>query len=157
LVLGLSATAAGERQDRPVTPAEQYQSLLKERDQLPDGLSKAKTTEERKQLRERLVSLPRRSLELAEKNPNDPVTVEALIQVVVLANGTAFPPGGKNTPGDKALALLVRDHVKSDKLGPACQWVVFGFHKSHEMFLRAVVEKNPHRVVQGLACLSLAQ
>src|SRR5262249_19825081 len=61
------------------------------------------------------------------------------------------------TPGDRALALLGRDHVRSDKLGPVCQQVVFGFHKSHEAFLRAVLEKNPHREVQGLACLSLAQ
>src|SRR5262249_34867013 len=54
-------------------------------------------------------------------------------------------------------ALLERDHAKSDKLGPACQLVAFGFHSSHETFLRAVVAMNPHREVQGLACLSLAQ
>src|SRR5262249_22036128 len=71
--------------------------------------------------------------------------------------GTAFPTGGKDSPGSKALAILQRDHAKSDKLGPACQWVVFGFHRSHESFLRAVVEKNPHAEMQGLACLSLAQ
>src|SRR5262249_3157686 len=51
----------------------------------------------------------------------------------------------------------VRDHVKSDKLGRACQHVAFGFHTSRETFLRAVVDQNPHREIQGLACLSLAQ
>ena len=35
--------------------------------------------------------------------------------------------------------------------------VLFGFRRSHETFLRTVLEKNPHREVQGLACLSLAQ
>jgi hypothetical protein len=51
----------------------------------------------------------------------------------------------------------VRDHVRSDNLGPVCQQALFGFHKSHETFLRAVLETNPHRQVQALACLSLAQ
>ena len=158
LVLGVSvALAAHEPQDMPVTPARQYQSLLKEREQLPDELSKAKTAEERTKLRERLLSLPLRFLKLAEKNPKDPVALKALIQTVALVNSTAFPATGKDTPGDRALALLRRDHVRSDKLGPVCQQIVFGFHKSHETFLRAVLERNPHRKVQALACLSLAQ
>jgi hypothetical protein len=158
LALGVSmAVAAHEPQDQPVLPAEQYEALLQERDQLPDALSKAKTAEERKKLRERLVSLPRRFLELAEKNPKDPVALEALIQTVALVNSTAFPEGGTDSPGDRALALLVRDHVRSDKLGPVCQQVIFGFHKRHEAFLRAVLEQNPHQEVQGLAYLSLAQ
>ncbi|HJZ59456.1 MAG TPA: redoxin domain-containing protein [Gemmataceae bacterium] len=158
LVLVVSAAlAAREPQDRTLTPAEQYQLLLKERDQLPDELSKAKTAEERKELRERLASLPLRFLQLAEKYPKDPVAVEALTQTVALAHGSAFPTIGPDTPGDRALALLVRDHVKSDRLGPACQHVAFGFHTSRETFLRAVLELNPHREVLGLACLSLAQ
>jgi hypothetical protein len=55
------------------------------------------------------------------------------------------------------LALLLRDHVRSDKLGSVCQQVLFGFHQSHEQFLREVLAMNPHPEVQGLACLSLAQ
>src|SRR5262249_19241838 len=108
-------------------------------------------------LRERLASLPLRFLELGEKYPKGPVAVEALTETIALAHGSAFPTVGKDTPGDRALALLARDHVKSDKLGRACQQVAFGFHTSRETFLRAVLEQNPHREVQGLACLSLAQ
>lgn len=133
LVLGLSVALAGSgQQNRPATLAEKYQALLKERH-------------------------PRRFLELAEENPKDPVALEALIQTVSLVNSTAFPEGGKDSPGERALALLLRDHVRSDKLGPVCQQVLFGFHQSHEQFLRAVLELNPHAEVQGLACLSLAQ
>jgi hypothetical protein len=157
LMLTLAVVADANGQDKPATPAEQYQSLLREQDQLPDELAKAKTAQERKQIRERLSGLPLRFLELAEKYPQDPVAVEALTQVVALAHGSAFPTIGKDTPGDKALALLARDHVKSDKLGRACQHVAFGFHTSRETFLRAVLEQNLHRGVQGLACLSLAQ
>jgi hypothetical protein len=157
-VVGASvALAEDERQDNPATPAEQYQALLKERQDVPEELSKAKTEEERKKLLARLGKLPLRFLELAEQHPNDPVAVEALIQTVALANGSAFPAGGQDSPGSRALAILQRDHVRSDKLGPVCQQVVFGFHQSHETFLRAVVEMNPHQEVQGLACLSLAQ
>ncbi len=157
LLLGVAVVVAGSGQDKPPTPQQQYQALLKERDDLPDELAKAKTDEERKKLLSRLGKLPLRFLELAEQHPKDPVAVDALIQTVALVNGTAFPAGGKDSPGRKALAILQRDHIKSDKLGLTCQWVVFGFHKSHETFLRAVLEKNPHPEVQGLACLSLAQ
>ncbi len=151
------ALAEDELQDEPATPAERYQSLLEERDRLPEELSKARTAEEREKLQASLASLPLRFLELAETNPEDPVALDALIQTVALVNSTAFPEGGQDTPGDRALALLQRDHLQSDELGPACQQIITGFHESHERFLRAVVERSPHREVQGLACLSLAQ
>ncbi len=158
LLPGMAVVAADDKgQSKPATPAEQYQALLKERQTVPEALSKAQTEEERKQLLARLGQLPLRFLELAEQHPKDPVAVEALIQTVALVNGSAFPAGGKDSPGSRALAILQRDHVKSDKLGVVCQHVLFGFHRSHETFLRAVLEKNPHREVQGLACLSLAQ
>lgn len=158
LVLCMSmALAEDERQGKPATPAEKFQALLKESQDGPEDLSKAKTAEERKQVQARLVELPLRFLELAEESPKDPVALEALIQTVSWVNSTAFPEGGKDSPGERALALLRRDHIRSHKLGPVCQQVLFGFHKSHEEFLRAVLEMNPHPEVQALACLSLAQ
>jgi hypothetical protein len=54
LLLTLSVVADANGQDKPATPAEQHQALLREQDQLPDESSKAKTAEQRKQLRERL-------------------------------------------------------------------------------------------------------
>src|SRR5262249_54951435 len=128
LVLGISmAKAQEERGDRPATPAEQYQALLKESRDAPDELSKARTDEERRRAAARLGSLPLRFVELAENNPRDPVALDALIQAVALVNGTAFPTGGKDSPGERALAILVRDHVRSEKLGPVCQQVAYGF------------------------------
>src|SRR5262249_57959834 len=97
LVLGMSvAYAQQERGDRPTKPAEQFQALLKESQDAPEDLSKAKTAEARRQVAARLGTLPLRFVELAEKNPKDPVVLEALIQVVSLVNGTAFPTGGKD-------------------------------------------------------------
>src|SRR5215813_4597731 len=95
----------------------QYQALLKERRDAPEALSKARSDEERNAAVARLQKLPLRFLQLAEEHPKDPVAVEALIQTVVLVNGTSFPAGGKDSPGYRALALLRRDHVKSDRLG----------------------------------------
>jgi hypothetical protein len=57
----------------------------------------------------------------------------------------------------RAIALLLRDHVESDKLAETCKRVHFGFRQECETFLRTVLEKNPHREVQGTACLRLAQ
>jgi hypothetical protein len=158
LVLCTSAALAQDApKDKPATPAEKYQALLKERQDGPDELSKAATDEARKQIQSRLAKLPQRFVELAEQHPKDPVALEALIQTVPIVNGTAFPDGGKGSLDERALALLRRDHVQSDKLGTVCQQILFGFHKSHEEFLRAVLETNPHAEVQGLATLSLAQ
>lgn len=155
LVLCLSVALADD--ERQATPAEKYNALLKERQDAPEDLSNATTGEDRRKVQARLATLPLRFLELAEQNPKDPVALEALIQTVSWANSSAFPEGAKDSPGERALALLRRDHVRSDKLGLVCQQVFFGFHQSREEFLRAVLEMNPHREVQGLACLSLAQ
>ena len=154
LLLCLSVAPA---QDKAATPAAQYEALLKERQDGQDDLLKASTPEERKEIQARMATVPLRLLALAEENPKDPIAVEVLIKTFTSANGTAFPTGGKDAPGERALALLQRDHVRSERLGPICQHVLYGFHRSRETFLRAVLEANPHRDVQGLACLSLAQ
>ena len=146
-----------EAEGKSVTPAQQYEELLKEQQNVPYDLAKATTEDDRKKVVARLQSLPLRFLELAEKHPQDAVALDALIQMVLIVNSTAFPAGGKDSPGSRALAILERDHVRSERLGRVCQQLAFGFHQSHEMFLRAVLELNSHKEVQGLACLSLAQ
>jgi hypothetical protein len=97
-------------------------------------------------------------VELAEQYPNDPVAVDALIQAVWQVNGTPWPVElvGKDDAQMRALLLLERDHIRSSKLGPACQRLAGGFCKEYETFLRAVLERNPHRDVQAEACLALA-
>jgi hypothetical protein len=97
-------------------------------------------------------------VELAEKYPKDPIAVDALLQAVWQVNTTPWPVElvGRDPARPRALALLKRNHIRSDKLGPTCQRISFGFCKEYETFLRAVLERNPHRQVQGLACLGLA-
>jgi AhpC/TSA family len=160
LMLGLSVAADGKGQDKPATPAEQYKALLKEYQEASSG--GALSDEERMNFVGRVYKLrnklAQQFVELAEKNPRDPIALDALIQAVWQVNTTPWPVEvvGPDCAGTGAFALLLRDHVRSDKLGPVCQRISFGFCKEYETFLRTVLEKNPHRQVQGLACLGLA-
>jgi hypothetical protein len=162
LVLGLSVAAAdGKGQEKPATPTEQYKALLKEY-QDASSSGRALSDEERMKFVGQVAKLRNRLgqkfVDLAEKNPNDPIALDALIQAVWQVNTTPWPAElvGEDSARTKALALLQRDHVRSDKLGPVCRRISFGFCKEYERFLRAVLEMNPHRDVQGLACLGLA-
>ena len=172
-VLVLSVVAAqDEGQDKPATPAEQYQTLLKEYQDATQLSWKAKTDEERMNAVASVDKLSLKFLELAEKNPKDLIALDALTQVVSqvvwvelreqeladrVANNTSHATGGKDSPGARAIALLLRDHVRSDKLGEVCRRAAFGLRKECETFLRTVLEMNPHKDVQALACLRLAE
>jgi hypothetical protein len=160
LLLGLSAAAESKGQDKPATPAEHYQALLKQYQQASSG--GALSDEERLKFVGRVFKLRNqlalKFVELAVKNPKDPIALDALIQAVWQVNTIPWPVEvvGPDCAGTRALALLQRDHVQSDKIGPVCQRLSFGFCKEYETFLRAVLAVNPHRQVQGLACLGLA-
>ena len=159
LVLVLSMSMAAT-QDKPVAPAEQYRALLKESGEAGQAHWKATTDEERKQVAARVEPLPLKFLELAEKNPHEPWTLDALTHVITqeywLDNYSSHPGWGQDSRQARAIAILLRDHVRSDKLGETCKRVQFGFRKECETFLRTVLEKNPHKEVQGQACLRLA-
>src|SRR4029079_5005211 len=90
--------------------------------------------------------------------PADPIALDALIQAVWQVNSTPWPVEivGEDTARPRAFELIRRDHIRSDKLGPLCQRVSYGFCKEYDTFLRAVLEKNPHKNVQAAGCLSLA-
>jgi hypothetical protein len=164
LVLGLSVAAAQDPgKGKPATPAEQYKALLKEYHAASqDVYSRAKTDEERNKLLPNIDKFPLRFLELAEKNPKDAIALDVLVQVVnleiSLENNTAHAGRGKaKSPQARAIALLLRDHLGSDKLDYACWRISYGFHKDCERFLRTALDKSPHQEVRGTACLRLAQ
>src|SRR5262249_41000360 len=61
-------------------------------------------------------------------------------------------------PFERAKAILVRDHLASDKLGVLALRVGRLRHdRETEKVLRLLLEKSPHREVQGAACLSLGR
>ena len=162
LLLGLSAVLAeAQGQDEPATPAGQYQALAKEFNAEGYAFRQATADAERTSIVARANKITLRLLDLAEKNPQDPIALDALVQVINqelwLEFNTTHPGFGEDSPEVKAIAILLRDHVRSDKLGEAIRRVQYGFRPECETFLRTVLEKSPHREIQGLACLRLAQ
>ena len=161
LVLSLAA-AGGGGQDKQPTPAQQYQALRKEYDRMPSG-GVPNTDPDRLKfvggVYKHHFAVALKFLELAEKNPNDPIALDALTQAVWQVNNTPWPVEmvGEDTARAKAFHLIQRDHVRSDKLGPLCERISYGFCKEYETFLRAVAATNPHKNVQGTATLSLAR
>jgi hypothetical protein len=148
-----------KEKDAPASPAEQYRALLQEYHKASNAyfaaLQAAKTPQERSKLNSEKnprVTLAPKFLALAEKYPKDPVAVDALVWVV---SGSAGPAGGK--PRARAIELLSRDHVQSEKLTRVCQSLGYGVDKPGETLLRAVLEKNKSAEVRAEACLALAQ
>src|SRR5262249_30786981 len=160
LVLHLSMAAAQDKdQGKPATPSEQYRAIVKAY-QLA-GSVRTPSDEERRQAIARVDKLRDRFalqfLELAEKHPKDPIAVDALMQAVWVVNNNAYPTGDKDSPGGRALALLLRDHLRSDKIGLTCLRIASGFRREYETFLRTLLERSPHKNVRALAGLALAQ
>ena len=160
-MIGTAPSMTAAQTDNQATPAQQYQALLKEFSAVTQGFWPATTDEERNKIVARAEKLPLKILELVEKNSKDPIALEALIQVISqeywLNTHTSHPGWGKDSRQARAIVQLLRDHLDSDKLGDACTRVHYCFRQECETFLRTVLEKSPHREVQGLACLRLAQ
>jgi hypothetical protein len=95
---------------------------------------------------------------LAEKYPRDPVALDALIEAVWQVNSIPWPVElvGPDAARSRAFARLTRDHLQSNRLGPLCERISYGFCAEYEPFLRAVLDKNPHKDVRAQACLALA-
>jgi hypothetical protein len=153
-ILARAVTANGQ----VGSPAEQYQALLRDYQDAAQTYSKAsaaaKNDEERKKLIRPWDLFAPKFLNLAERNIRKPAALDALLWVV---ENTADASEQKDSPRAKAIAHLLRHHSQSEKLGAVCPRLAAGFAKESEMFLRTVLEKNPHKEVQGLACLALAQ
>src|SRR5262245_34887004 len=134
LSICLSMAATGAAQDKTATPAEQYKALLKEHLAAASSgrpLSDSERLEFIGAAYKRRFALAAKLLDLAEKYPSDPIALDALIQATWQVNGTPWPVElvGEDTARPRAFELIQRDHIRSDKLGPLCQRVSYGFCK----------------------------
>src|SRR5262249_36013598 len=93
-------------------------------------------------------------LDLAEKNATDSVALDALIWVVT---NTGRNPAAKDDVRSKAVAILLRDHSGSDRMGQLCQNLARGDDKESLALLRGILDKNANKEVQAEASLALAQ
>ena len=164
LVLALmgAGAAAAEVQNGPGTPREQYQALRKALEKAgPAYYFQSTNDAERQAIVAGVDKVMLGLLELVDKNPKEPFALDALTQVVSLEywlnTHTIHPGFGKDSPQARAIALLLRDHLQSDQLIETCKRASFGMRQECETFLRTVLSQNPHREVQGAACLRLAQ
>lgn len=157
-----AATVAG--------PAAEYNVLLKQYSAASGGIRTAKTDEQRRLHVERLGEFPARFLALAEKHPENPVALKAIrqaiqaigstdsaSQIVWEMNHANIPVGITDGSPGKLVALLMRDYLRSNELGPVIDRMRYGYRMEFEKFLRAVLRENSHREMQGLASLALAR
>lgn len=160
LLLVLPALPARGKPETP-TPAQHYRALEREYEtadmEFRKAITKLKTNEERRKfIQEKNLSdqFSPRFLELAEKNPKDPAAVDALIWIVV-------HPGlkrGPQSPLGKAVQVLLRNHVQSEKMATLFQNPIarFALVEERKILARAVLEKSKYRPAQGQACFALA-
>src|SRR5262249_39649419 len=79
----------------------------------------------------------------------DAFVVDALVWVSGVADAAS--------EADKALDLLVKDHIDSRKLATVCRTITNSGTNRVESLLRKILDKSPHKDVQGTACMSLAE
>lgn len=147
--------------DKPAAPREQLEAFKKDlekgRREYSQAYGEAKTDKDREEIQDkenkRRQACARRALDLARKNPKDPVAVEALSWII--GGGLGWLGAGAEI--DTALDLLRKDYVTSDKLQRVCAiaFVYDSVSTKPEQLLRAVLDKNPHRDLRGQACFSL--
>lgn len=171
LLLGISLSISGaESRADPSTPAEQYAAIFKKYSPVSGGLRNATTDLQRKEAVERLGAFAPKFVALADKYPKNAVALQALRQAVQIVGSTDsaalqtweinrsnFAAGSSDGSPESTVALVLRDHVRSDKLGPVIDRMRYGYRMEYEKCLRTVLDENPHHEVQALACLALAQ
>jgi RNA polymerase sigma-70 factor (ECF subfamily) len=113
----------------------------------------AKTDEARKALadgRADPASYAGAMLQLAELDPGTPAAEEALIWIVTHL--------GWGSMVERAKEMIVRHHIRSDRLGPVLERRINqAGSRITERLLRDALAKNPDRKIRGLACYHLGQ
>jgi len=153
-----------------MTPAQQYSVIFKAYSPVSGGLRGATTDSERKTAVEEMAPYASKFVDLAEKYPNDPIALKALRQACQVVGSTDsaaintwelnksnFPAGNRDDSAARTVALVLRDHLLSDQLGPIIDRMRYAYRMDYEPCLQAVLDKNPHRDVKGLTCMVLAQ
>jgi AhpC/TSA family len=153
--LGQEAAKKTDKPDKKQTPAEEYRSLRKEFEDKRQAVLKvsqeAKTPEEKTKAFEKWPK-PQdyvgRALNAAQKAPKEPFAVDALLWVAQLGQGSPA--------GNKALDMLVKDHIQSERLVEVCDVLSYSREVAAGKYLETIMEKTPHREAKGRACYALA-
>jgi peroxiredoxin len=174
-ILALLAVSATTRSgDKPpgATPSEQLKALTAEYEAAHRAYLKAtedsdrlKTPDKYQEASQALDQVSEKCVagcfRLAEKHPHDPAALEALTWVVrnTTTGARALPENARRVQAyDRALSLILRDHLRSEKLGEVCRLRGMGIiqNPGSVKFVEEVLAKSPHRSVQGQALERLA-
>lgn len=152
------------------TAKQKYSALFKKYSADSGGLRGAETDRERVEAVRTLDAFSSKFVDLAAEYPTDPVALTSLRQAVQIVGSTDsaamqtfewnksdFPQGSSDDSAARTVELLLRHHVGSDQLGPVIDRLRYGYRLEYEACLKTLLERNPHREMQGLACLALGQ
>ena len=169
-VFVFSAVVCVKADNKPITPAQQYATLLKKYNPASGAFRKAKTDRERKIAVDRFGLLAPEFLKLADTNPKDPIALKALRQAIQAVGSTDsaamntweinradFPSRNKDKTAGKIVSVILRDHARSDKLGPVIDRMRYAYRMEFAECLHTIERTNPHRNMRALACLALAR
>ena len=140
------------------TPAEDYDALIKAQREGQDKYSRAyqaaQVEQERQQVLKELgtaaapQSYTQGHLKLIQNHPDDPVVFKAfqwLLTYDRYAEAT-----------NKAAVILTKHHSQNEQMAAVCKNLQIFPCPAGEKLMRALLEKSPHRPVQGYARYSLA-
>lgn len=169
-LLFLFSLNAVANSDEAPTPVERYRRHIKDYNIVSREIRRSKTVEDRKVVARRFDEFAKKFLDIADEHPSDPIALTAIrsaIQAIVSTDSRAqniaefhpgtLVPGSSDGSTQRAVRLLLRDHLKSEKLAPICDRIRFSYRPEFEPFLLAALKENSHRDVHGLAQLAVAQ
>ena len=93
-----------------------------------------------------------RFLAIAEKNPDGPVALDALLMTMKTSGG----PSGKPGTWAKAIKVLQNSFVKKPGVDRVFRPALYYNDEAAERFVRDVIAKNPDREIQYKGCRALA-
>ncbi len=144
-----------QKKDKPKTAQEQFEALIGElqtgRTETFKALGNAKTAEEKDKIqaefKKSLSAMVPRMLDLAEKNPKEEISGEALLFVVSIAS-----PGPQQ---DKAITLLLKNHEQ--RVPQACMMLAQSGNPQAQVFLTAILNnKDASNKAKAFATLGMA-
>jgi thiol-disulfide isomerase/thioredoxin len=155
LLLTPFVRADDDKKDKPKTPKEQFEALMSElelaRTEAGKAFRAAKTEEAKAAVKpafmKKVQDMAPRMLELAEKNPKDPVAGEALLFVI-----SVTPEGPQQ---EKATSLLLKN--QPERIPEACMMLAQSGNPHAEAFFKAVLQgKDSSNKAKAFATLGLA-
>jgi RNA polymerase sigma factor (sigma-70 family) len=140
------------------TPRELYERLVREYEEAQrryvSAITAHKTSAEYKQADAKdpdEEEFTRRFVLLAQSYPQDPVAVEALNWPFTIGCMDLGPHA------EKAVDLLIKDHLLHGKFGPVCRDLAFIANRNAERLFLAALEKSEDREVRGWSYFGKAQ